>query len=174
MIVETIRKVVETLRTVEPNTKFSPGDPFTELAKLPAVVIEGPQLIEVGTFDATKHWLFARDLDTKTFIKERGPKFFNVDFQVSVSSKKETELLALVKKLTMLPVAVPLLSVIKESRTEQYAWGWQQQFRGSGAANLCNVHEATAVLRVQMVAMLTDIQMTGKLIETFVFEYEQE
>lgn len=178
MIREAMEALILLLREVRVNkhpvqVKFSPGDPFTELEKLPGIVIEGPRMQELKILDQSRHKRFEKNMDTLSFKKYRGFKHYDLDCKIAVIAEKEVELLEMIRQLISLIAQRVDLTVGNEKERFSCLLSWVQDFDGSGSRTLSAIKEAVATLRIEAVPFrITDDFEEGKLITKIILDIE--
>ncbi|MDR2523407.1 MAG: hypothetical protein LBC93_06890 [Synergistaceae bacterium] len=164
MIKETCEQVLSLFRAVEPNTNQSQGD-ITQLKSLPAIVLTGPRLEEVKSM-RSQDWLTAIDTETRTFVKEKAPRWYNLVYNALVAAKTFRELADRLEGLSRLAQSAPLLTVEQQDagRVRQYGWDWRTFPGNTGGPNSSGVYEAVGVLVVWDVEVYSGVTQTGSLI----------
>lgn len=170
MILETTRAFIRLFKTVEPNTHLSPSGGITELERVPAIVLDGPQPAEAMDMRRAAYSVTAADTGGNTFTREPSPRFYDLRFSVTLCADSAPALLNLLETCSRLAQNFPVLTVTQNGtgRTREYSWEWEQFPAGSGTPNFSEVYEATGSARIRDVEVYSGAAETGKLItETF-------
>lgn len=172
MIKHAIEAMSLWLKTFESNTKYAPGSPFIELERLPGIVLEGPTISENRRQDYSQRPEFERQ--GSVYEKRKGPRHYDMEFTVTVLSKKQQDLMRYIVDLTShvaetgdleFPAAAP------EYSCRMY---FASDFAASGGKSLSAVCEARAKLRVESVPLLPRSVETVPVIEKIRIEAEVE
>ncbi len=165
MIKETTEQLILLLRNkAEENTVMSQGD-ITEIKTLPAIVLTGPRLQEVRSL-RTQAKITEKDMELLTYAKETAPRWYNMRFEVSVSSQTFRGLADRIELLSKLAQSDPLLTVEQEEtgRSRQYYWDWETFPSNPGTPNISGVYEAAGEIIIYDVEIYSGIATEGPLI----------
>lgn len=163
MIVEAIRELVKCFRTIEQNTHLNTGG-IVELARLPAIVLNGPSLAEKKRLARDAERLTAIDNDDLISAREVPPRWYDVRFDVNLAAGSVPELLGLLAGCARLPQSVPLLTAKTAERERRYSWGWITPPSYSGAPNISEVAEGRGALVIHDVEIYSGIREIVPLI----------
>lgn len=165
MIKETVEKLILLFRTkIEENTVMSQGD-ITEIKKLPAIILTGPRLQEVLNM-RTQAKLTDKDMELMTYVKETAPRWYNMRFDISVSSATFRDLIDRIESLSRLAQSDPLLTVVQEEtgRDRRYKWDWITFPSNPGTPNISGVYEAAGEIIIYDVEIYSGVTTEGTLI----------
>ncbi|MEN6358273.1 MAG: hypothetical protein ABFD83_14465 [Armatimonadota bacterium] len=174
-----LREVVEALirlakSEVDPSVVLISADDMFEVTKTPSVVLQGPTLTE-DSDRRTQTSLVNRNETDLTFEQCRYPRLYHLDFDIIVTTARESELLDLTEKIARFYQLHPLLSVGDHwtvNLTELTALG------GLKRVNLSNLRQASGRCRIEDFPVYDSRVQSGKLvaevtIETIPMEDEQ-
>lgn len=171
MIKEATEKLLLLFREkVEENTLMSQGD-ITEIKTLPAIVVRGPRAVEVKRL-RTQAVMTDKDVDNGTYTKEKTPRWYNLRFDISVTSENFRGLADRMEALSRIAQSDPLLRVEQEGtgRVREYLWDWSEFPSNAGAPNFSGVYEASGELVIWDVETYSGIQTEGPLITSVEIE----
>lgn len=161
---ELIREIVETfIRLVK--TEVDPGgvlvasDDVFEVTKTPSVVLQGPTLSEDGA-RRTPGKLVRRNETDLTFEQCRHPRLYHLDFDIVVTTGKQSELLDLTEKVARFYQLHPTLAVGEHGSlaiTELVPLG------GLKRVNLSNLRQASGRCRIEDCPVYDGLVQSGKL-----------
>ncbi len=163
MIVETTKALIQLFKTVEPNTHLSMGN-VVELATLPAVVLNGPALQEVTRRQRDAEQITAIDMENFLAVRERPPRWYHLQFNVSFSCETMTDLLVLTESFLRLAQGCRLLQAVGAERTREYSWGWRVPPGANVEPNISEIFEGRGELIAHDVEVYGDIRETIPLI----------
>lgn len=175
MIRESTRALIQLFKTVEPNTHLSPGG-ITELERVPAIVLEGPEPVEAMDMRRAGYKITETDRDAETYAREPSPRFFDLRFAVSLSAENALDLLNLLERCSQLAQNSPVLTVTQEDteREREFSWEWERFPSGSGEPNVSEIYEATGSLKIRDVEVHSGMTEEGKLITEIITDIEAE
>jgi len=161
---ELIREVVEEFvrlvkAEVDPGAVLVAADDVFEVTKTPSVVLQGPILVE----DAARRTLAKQVRKSQgdlTYEERKSPRLYHLDFEVIVTTGKESELLDLTQKVERFYQLHPVLSVGEHGLlniTELTPLG------GLKRVNLSNLRQASGKCRIEDCPVYDGRVVTGKL-----------
>ena len=172
---ELIREVVEVfVRLVK--SEISPGavlvsaDDMFEVTKTPSVVLQGPTLSENGS-RRTPAMLTIRNEADLTFEQRRHPRLYHLDFDVIVTTGKETGLLDLTERVARFYLLHPVITVGEYgilNLTELVPLG------GLKRVNLSNLRQASGRCRIEDCPVYDGRTEYGKLAQQVQIETDME
>lgn len=163
MIIETAKALIQLFKTVEPNTHLSMGN-VVELATLPAVILDGPVLQEVTRRQRDAEKITAIDPGNMAAVREKPPRWYNLQFNVAFSDETKFGLLALLERFSRLAQGSRLLLAVGEERTREYSWMWRVPPSANTEPNVSEIAEGRGELIVHDVEVYGDIRETIPLI----------
>lgn len=161
---ELIREVVETFirlakAEIDESAVLVAADDMFEVTKTPSVVLQGPTLTEDGD-RRTPAMLVKRNEADLTFEQRRHPRLYHLDFDVIVTTSKESELLDLTEKVVRFYQLYPALMVGEHgvlAITELVPLG------GLKRVNLSNLRQSSGKCRIEDCPVYDGRMVTGKL-----------
>lgn len=161
---ELIREVVETFvrmvkSEVDPGTVLVSADDMFEVARTPSVVLQGPALSENGS-RRTPAMLTKRNEQDLTFKQRNSPRLYHLDFDVIITTGKESELLDLTEKVARFYQLHPMIAVGDYGSlnlTELVPLG------GLKRVNLSNLRQASGRCRIEDCPIYDGRAADGKL-----------
>lgn len=161
---ELIREVVETFvrlvkSEVDSGAALVSTDDMFEVTNVPSVVLQGPTFIEDGD-RRTLAMLTKRNEADMTFEQCRHPRLYHLDFDVIVTTGKESELLNLTEKIARFYQLHPTLAVGEHGAlniTELEPLG------GLRRVNLSNLRQASGKCRIEDCPIYDGRVVSGKL-----------
>ena len=169
-----VRDVVETfIRLVQaeiaPSTVLVPPDDAVEIPRLPSLLLHGPILVE-NKPRRTMARHVVKDTDALTYEERPYPRLYHLDFDVTVTTAKEAELVDLVAKIVSFFAFHRVIEIPPEGErlnlTEVTPMGGLQR------VNLTNLKQASGKYRIEDCPVYSDVVETGGLIVDRIFEYE--
>jgi hypothetical protein len=147
---DTIRQATEALirllkTEIDPDAVLVASDDVFEAVQVPALLVQGPTLIEDARRRTLAHWT-VRDQEQMTFVGGSYARLYHLDFDVVVSTGKACALLALIGKMALFYQQHPVLDVPNLCRlpvTELTSLG------GLRRVNLSNLRQASGRLRLE-------------------------
>ncbi|MHB9038487.1 MAG: hypothetical protein ACYC64_17685 [Armatimonadota bacterium] len=166
-----LREVVEALirlvkLEIDPGAVLVAADDMFEVTKTPSMVLQGPTVLEDGS-RRTPTRLVKRNEANLTFEQCRHPRLYHLDFDVIVTTAKESELLDLTEKVARLYQLHPVLAVGDHGSlnlTELIPLG------GLKRVNLSNLRQASGKCRIEDCPVYDGIVQSGKLVAEVVIE----
>lgn len=161
---ELIREVVETFirlvkSEIDPGAALVVADDMFEVTRTPSVVMQGPTLSENGS-RRTPAMLVTRDEQYLTFEQRRSPRLYHLDFDVIITTGKESELLDLTEKVARFYQLHPVIVVGEHGSlnlTEIAPLG------GLKRVNLSNLRQASGRCRIEDCPIYDGRVAAGKL-----------
>jgi len=161
---ELIREVVETFirlvkSEINPGAALVAADDMFEVARTPSVVLQGPTLSENGS-RRTPAMLVTRNKQDLTFEQCRHPRLYHLDFDVIITTGKESELLDLTEKVVRFYQLHPELEIGEHgvlNLTEFVPLG------GLKRVNLSNLRQASGRCRIEDCPIYDGRVADGKL-----------
>lgn len=159
-----LREVVESFirlakSEIHPGAVLVCSDDVFEVTNVPSVVFQGPTLSEDGA-RRTPAMLTKRSEADLTFEQCRHPRLYHLDFDVIVTTGKESELLDLTEKIARFYQLHPILAVGDHgslSITELVPLG------GLKRVNLSNVRQSSGRCRIEDCPVYDGLVVSGKL-----------
>lgn len=171
---ELIREVVETFirlvkTEVDPGAVLVAADDMFEVTNVPSIVFQGPTLIEDGD-RRTPAMLTKRNESELTFEQCRHPRLYHLDFDVIVTTGKESDLLDLTEKIARFYQLHPAMEVGDHgvlNITEITPLG------GLKRVNLSNLRQASGRCRIEDCPIYDGRISAGKLAAGVKIEIER-
>lgn len=174
MIEAATRELIKLFREhVEKNTVLSAGS-IVEIAKLPAIVLNGPVLQEKKRLMRDGEMLVSIDLNTNSAVREVPPRWYDLRFDVSMSCLSNLDLLGLFKKCVMLNQGYSLLSANNEGRERKYLWSWNIAPYVSANPNISQECNGRGEVILYDVEVYSDIREVWPLIEQVSVEIDKD
>lgn len=130
---------------VDPRTLLVAADDVFEAAEVPALLLQGPTLVEDARRRTLAQWT-ERDQATMACRRGRYPRLYHLEFDLVASTGNERSLLTLVGNVAALYQRMPLLAVpdIGELPLTELTplGGWRR-------VNLSNLRQASGRLRLE-------------------------
>jgi hypothetical protein len=161
---DVLREVVESFirlakSEIHPGTVMVCADDVFEVTDVPSVVLQGPTLSEDGG-RRTPAMLTRRSEAVLTFEQCRRPRLYHLDFDVIVTTGKESELLDLTEKIARFYQLHPTLVVGEHGSlgiTELVPLG------GLKRVNLSNLRQSSGRCRIEDCPVYDGRVVSGKL-----------
>ncbi len=161
---DVLREVVESFirlakSDIHPSTVMVCADDVFEVTDVPSVVLQGPTLSEDGD-RRTPAMLTKRSEADLTFEQCRHPRLYHLDFDVIVTTGKESELLDLTERIARFYQLHPTFSVGEHgllSITELVPLG------GLKRVNLSNLRQSSGRCRIEDCPIYDGRVVSGKL-----------
>lgn len=171
---ELIREVVETFvrlvkTEVDQGAVLVAADDMFEVTNVPSVVLQGPTLSE-DSDRRTPAMMVSRNESELTFEQCRHPRLYHLDFDVIVTTGKETELLDLTEKIARFYQLHPAMEVGDHgvlNITELVPLG------GLKRVNLSNLRQASGRCRIEDCPIYDSRVIAGKLAAGVKIEIER-
>ncbi len=159
-----LREVVESFirlakSQIHPGAVLVAADDVFEVTNVPSVVLQGPTFTEDGA-RRTPAMLIRRNEADLTFEQCRLPRLYHLDFDVIVTTGKESDLLELIEKVARFYQLHPVLEVGARGSlnlTELVPLG------GLKRVNLSNLRQASGRYRIEDCPIYDGRVVTGKL-----------
>ncbi|MHB9037898.1 MAG: hypothetical protein ACYC64_14670 [Armatimonadota bacterium] len=166
-----LREVVEALirlvkLEIDPGAVLVCADDMFEVTNTPSMVLQGPTLLEDGS-RRTQTRLVKRNETDLTFEQCRHSRLYHLDFDVIVTTAKESELLDLTEKVARFYQLHPVLDIGDYgtlSLAEVTPLG------GLKRVNLSNLRQASGRCRIEDCPVYDGIVQSGKLVAEVVIE----
>jgi hypothetical protein len=171
MILETTRALVQLFKGVEPNTHLSSGS-IVELAKLPAIILIGPVVQEVARRQRDGERITVVDEDNGTAIRDKPPRWYNLQFDVTFSCTATMDLLRIMESCSRLPQKNPLLRATSAERARDYSWAWKTFPSVQTVPNVSEVVEGRGELTIYDVEVYSDLRDVVPLIRVIEINVE--
>ena len=147
---DTIQLATETLirlfqTEIDLHTLLVAADDVFEATEVPALLLQGPTLIEDAQRRTLAHWT-EKDQDAMTYRCGKYPRLYHLDFDIVASAGFERDLLIIIGKVALLYQRSPLLAVAGLGNlplTEITPLG------GGRRVNLSNLRQASGRLRIE-------------------------
>lgn len=161
---ELIREVIEGFvrlvkSEIDPGAVLVSADDIFEVTKTPSVVLQGPTLTE-DTLRRTPAMLTRRNETDLTFEERRHPRLYHLDFDVIVTTGRESDLLNLMEKFSQFYQLHPVIAVGEHGSlnlTELVPVG------GLRRVNLSNLRQASGRCRIEDCPVYDGRVQSGKL-----------
>ncbi len=161
---ELIREAVESFirlvkSEINPGTALVAADDMFEVTRTPSVVMQGPTLSE-NSGRRTPAMLVTRNEQDLTFEQCRHPRLYHLDFDVIVTTGKESELLDLTEKVARFYQLHPVITVGEHGSlnlTELVPLG------GLKRVNLSNLRQASGRCRIEDCPVYDGRVQSGRL-----------
>lgn len=161
---ELIREVVETFirlvkSEIDPGAALVAADDMFEVTRTPSVVLQGPTLTE-NAVRRTPAMLIKHNESELTFEQCRHPRLYHLDFDVIITTGKESELLDLTEKVVRFYQLHPELEIGEHgvlNLTELVPLG------GLKRVNLSNLRQASGRCRIEDCPIYDGRVADGKL-----------
>ena len=171
---DVLREVVESFvrlvkSEVHPGAVLVCADDVFEATNAPSVVLQGPTLSE-DTGRRTPAILTKRNESDLTFEQCRHPRLYHLDFDVIVTTGKESELLDLTERIARFYQLRPTLAVGEHGSlaiTELVPLG------GLKRVNLSNLRQASGRCRIEDCPVYDGRVIAGKLATAVKIEIEE-
>lgn len=174
MIEETTRELIKLFREqVEENTVLSAGS-IVEIAKLPAIVLNGPTLTEKKRLMRDPERITAIDEEAGQAIREVPPRWYDLRFDVNISCESNIALVKLIEKCSRVNQGYALLTAKNEERERQYLWRWETSPQVSTTPNISQVAQGRAGIIVYDVEVYSEIREVWPLIERVSAEIDRD
>lgn len=165
MIEETTRSLIRLFRQhVEENTVLSAGS-IVEMAKLPAIVLNGPMLTEKKRLMRDPERITAIDIEAGEAVREIPPRWYDLRFDVNISCESNLELVGLMEELSRLNQECPLLDAVNDIRERKYLWRWEKVPDVMTVPNISQVFQSQGRLIVFDVEIYSEIREVWPLIQ---------
>lgn len=159
-----LREVVESFvrlakSEIHPGAVLVCADDIFEVTDVPSVVFQGPTLSEDGS-RRTPARQVKRDESSLTYEERRHPRLYHLDFDVIVTTGKESDLLDLTEKVARFYQLHPVLPVGEHGSlaiTELTPLG------GLKRVNLSNLRQSSGRCRIEDCPVYDGRVVTGKL-----------
>lgn len=92
------------------------------MAKLPAIVLNGPMLTEKKRLMRDPERITAIDTESGKAVREIPPRWYDLRFDVNISCESNLELVGLMERLSRLKQECPLLDAVNNIRERKYLW----------------------------------------------------
>ena len=169
-----VRDVVETFvrlvkAEITANAVLVPPDDVVEIPRVPSLLLHGPMLVE-NKPRRTMAKEIAKNADALTYEERPYPRFYHLDFDITATTAKETELVDLVAKIVTFfafhrEIEIPPDGE-KLSLTELTPMG------GLARVNLTNLKQSSGKYRIEDCPVYAETVETGGLIVTRIFDYQ--
>ncbi len=161
---ELVREVVEAFvrlmkSEVDPGATLVSAEDMFEVANVPSVVLQGPTPLEDAARRTPARQVRRNEGDL-TFEERRHPRLYHLDFDVIVTTGKESELLDLTEKIARFYQLHPVLEVDEHGSlnvTELVPLG------GLKRVNLSNLRQASGRCRIEDCPVYDGRVVSGKL-----------
>ena len=151
-------------QNVEENTKLSAGS-IVEISKVPMIIIDGPALIEKKRLMRDPERITAIDEESEKAVREVPPRWYDLRFNVNITSESHSALIEVFRKLSQLNQMKSLLTANDaEGREREYLWRWENAPNVMTAPNISQVFQGHGVLMVYDVEVYSGIQEEYSLI----------
>ena len=184
MIEETTRELIKLFRThffpedfetekeEDKHVRLSAGS-IVEIAKLPAIVLNGPLMSEKKRLMRDPERITAIDVEAGKAVREVPPRWYDVRFDVNLTCTSNLELIRLMEKCSRLNQACPLLTAVNDERERQYLWRWEKFPDTVTAPNISQVYQGRGELIVYDVEIYSGIREVWPLIEKIQIEVQE-
>ncbi len=174
MIEETTRELIRLFREqIEENTVLSAGS-IVEIAKLPAIVLNGPTLTEKKRLMRDPERITVIDEDTGQAVREIPPRWYDLRFDVNISCDSNLALVKLIEKCSRVNQGYSLLTAKNEGQERQYLWRWETPPQVSTTPNISQVAQGRAGLIVYDVEVYSEIREVWPLIEKVSIDIDKD
>lgn len=174
MIVETTEALILLLREkILENTVLSAGS-IVELAKLPALILNGPTLYEKKKLMRDAERIVAVDLNEGKAIYEVPPRWYDLRFDVSISCNSNREILEIIEKLSRLNQSKLLLIANNNERQREYSWVWRVMAGADVTPNISQVFQAKGEIVIYDVEIYSEIREIWPLIEKVIVDIDKD
>lgn len=172
MIVETVRTLIRLLRAnVFENVVLSAGS-IVEITEMPAIILNGPELIEKKLLMRDAERLVTIDIDNEQAVREVPPRWYDLHFDVNISCSGNLELIELFEKFSRINQKFPLIEAINEERERKYSWFWGVTPGSKIDPNISQVYQGNGELIIYDVEVYSDIREVWPLITTVMAEFD--
>lgn len=145
-----------------------PSDDLFEVKRTPSVILQGPKLVEDG-FRRSQCRLFDKGAQPNSFVSCRFPRLYHLDFELIVTTARESELLDFQTKCSRFLQINPLLVIndsLKLNLTELVPLG------GLSRVNLSNLKQSAGRLRIESCPVFDGQFTTGSLIQKPIIQFK--
>lgn len=163
----TIQLVTESLirlakSSLHPDAILVLADDVFEVKRTPSVILQGPRLSE-DTLRRTPSRCFETNTVALAFEECAAPRLFHLDFDLIITTSRESELLEFQEKTARFMMLNPVLQIPNRGAlnlTEIAPLG------GLSRVNLSNLRQSTGRIRVEDCPIYDEKIQTGKIITT--------
>ena len=145
-----------------------PGDDLFEVKRTPSVILQGPKLTE-DSFRRSQCRLFDNGAQQNFFVTCRFPRLYHLDFELIVTTARESELLDFQTGTSRFLQSHPLLVInsnLELNLTELVPLG------GLNRVNLSNLKQSSGRLRIESCPVFDGQFTTGRLIQKPIIQFE--
>ena len=172
MIVETIRTLIRLLReNIEENTVLSAGS-IVEIAKLPVIILNGPDLTEKKRLMRDAERITAIDLDMNVAVREVPPRWYDIKFDVNISCKGNLDLIETFEEFSRFNQKFPLIKAVNDERERYYSWFWSAMPSAEVSPNISQVYSGRGTLTIYDVEVYSNIRKVYPLIRQINAEFD--
>ena len=165
MIVETTKELA---RIIQENTNVKTvlnAGSIVEISKLPVIVLNGPALTEKKRLMRDPERITVIDKEAGQAVREIPPRWYDLHFDVNISSEDYFELLGLFEKLSRINQSCHLITAQRGELERQYLWRWETPPAVSTIPNISQVHQGRARIIVYDVEVYSGIYDELRLIK---------
>jgi hypothetical protein len=168
---ETVRLVIENFlrlakAEIDPKAVLVAADDAFEVKDVPSVILQGPTLTE-NRDRRTMVRIIEKQVADLTYTETRSPRLYHLDFDLVVTTGKESELLDLTERIARFYQRFPELTIPDRGAlnvTELVPLG------GLARVNLSNLRQSSGRLRIEDCPVWDGRVEVGKLIRDRIFE----
>lgn len=173
MIEEATRALIKLFRTIEPNTVLG-NAPLTELAQLPAIVLNGPVAVIKKPLTNDNNRITAYDRENYIAVDEVAPRWYDLNFSVAIACNSALELVKLMEECSRLSQRARVIEAVSEERKRIYSWSWRNLPSMYNVPDISEVCEGRGELVIHDVEAYSNIRETIPLIREFILDARSE